>query len=130
MFNLFKKTEEEAMTSYPTIVDEIHNEFYIAGENLLQEAKFLLKDLENKDFSKGKRLAALGFGKTREAVSAVETETKLTTTKEIAGLVMHYKHHYPNNKFITEEQVKQICGKYGLVFGETSLYKDLFLIAS
>ena len=127
MFNFFNKspkTETKASTSnYPAIVDEIHNEFFTAGDNILDEAKSLLTQLETHDITKGKRLAALGFGKTREAVAAIETENKLATTKEIAELVVYYKVNYPNNKFITEEQVKAICEKYGLVCGETSAYK-------
>lgn len=127
MFNFFNKspkTETKASTSnYPAIVDEIHNEFFTAGDNILDEAKSLLTQLETQDIAKGKRLAALGFGKTREAVAAIETENKLATTKEIAELVVYYKVNYPNNKFITEEQVKTICEKYGLVCGETSAYK-------
>lgn len=127
MFNFFNKTpktETKVSTSnYPAIVDEIHNEFFTAGDNILDEAKSLLSKLETQDIAKGKRLAALGFGKTREAVAAIETENKLATTKEIAELVMYYKVNYPNNKFITEEQVKAICEKYGLVCGETSAYK-------
>lgn len=119
---------------YPKEVEAIHNEFFTAGDNILQEATCLLKQLEEKDLAKGKRLAALGFNKTREAVVAIETENKLATTKGIADLVMYYRINYPNNKFITEEQVKQICEKYGLVCGETSMYKGfvpenkLFLI--
>lgn len=124
MFNLFKKTvNNQNVTSYPTIVDKIHNEFYIAGENILQEANSLLKELEHKDLIKGKRLAAVGFEKTREAIISSETEKKLATTKEIAELVNYYNKNYPNNKFITEKQVKIICEKYGLLFGDISLYK-------
>lgn len=127
MFNFFNKTpktETKVSTSnYPAIVDEIHNEFFTAGDNILDEAKSLLSQLETQDIAKGKRLAALGFGNTREAVAAIETENKLATTKEIAELVIYYKVNYPNNKFITEEQVKAICEKYGLVCGETSAYK-------
>lgn len=124
MFNLFKKQNVEVKTSnYPAIVDEIHNEFFTAGDNILDEAKSLLTQLETQDIAKGKRLAALGFGKTREAVAAIETENKLATTKEISELVMYYRINYPNNKFITEEQVKTICEKYGLVCGDTTMYK-------
>lgn len=134
MFNLFSKKKSSETTSvytevierksnYPAIVDEIHNEFFTAGDKILCEAECLLKELEVKDLAKGKKLAALGFGKTREAVVAIEAETKLTATKEIAELVMYYRMNYPNNKFITEEQVKAICEKYGLIFGDTSMYK-------
>ena len=133
MFNkLFGKKEKSAIETlaaepnvlkrqYPKEVEAIHNEFFTAGDNILQEATCLLKQLEEKDLAKGKRLAALGFNKTREAVVAIETENKLATTKEIADLVMYYRINYPNNKFITEEQVKQICKKYGLVCGNTSM---------
>jgi hypothetical protein len=31
--------------------------------------------------------------------------------------------HYPNNKFITEDQVKSICEKYGLICGDIGMYK-------
>ncbi len=133
MFNFFKPKTEKKQTEvlvaekpkgkYPAIVEEIHNEFFTAGDDILAEATCLLKELELKDLSKGKRLAALGFGKTREAVVAVETENKLATTKQIAEGVMYYKRNYPNNKFITEEQVKSICEKYGLVMGGIELYK-------
>lgn len=136
MFNFFNKSKENnqpqvkvselpelTTTKYPTVVEEIHNEFFTAGEKILCEATSLLKELETKDIQKGKRLAAIGFGKTREAVAAVETENKLGLTKQISELVVYYKTKYPNNKFITEEQVKQICEKYGLVCGDTSMYK-------
>jgi len=121
MFKLFSTKKETP--KYPEIVEQIHNEFFTAGDTILGEAKKLLEELEVKDLEKGKRLAAAGFSKTREAVVAVETENKLATTKEIADLVMYYQVNYPNNKFITEEQVKQICEKYGLVCGDTSMYK-------
>lgn len=130
MFKLFKKTvsnknivAEKNITSYPKIVDEIHNEFYKAGEQILQEVTCLLKELEQKDLKKGKRLAVVGFVKTREAIAAIENKTKLATTKEVAELVMYYNTNYPNNKFITEEQLKAICEKYGLIFGDISMYK-------
>lgn len=133
MFKLFSKKKNPATevlvaesttlkSQYPKEVEAIHNEFFTAGDRILHEADCLLKELEEKDLTKGKRLAALGFSKTREAVIAIETENKLTTTKEIADLVFKYRIKYPDNKFITEEQVKQICEKYGLVCGKISLY--------
>lgn len=135
MFNLFSKKPSQEVEpeivvvelpvekQYPKVVEDIHNEFFTAGDNILQEATCLLKELEEKDLAKGKRLAAIGFGKTREAVVAIETQNKLATTKEIADLVMYYRMNYPNNKFITEEQVKDICFKYNLVCGEIGLFK-------
>ena len=77
MFNkLFGKKEKSAIETlaaepnvlkrqYPKEVEAIHNEFFTAGDNILQEATCLLKQLEEKDLAKGKRLAALGFNKTK-----------------------------------------------------------------
>lgn len=123
MFNLFSKKTEVKETIYPEIVEQIHNEFFTAGDNILEEAKQLLNELSSKDLAKGERLAAIGFNKTREAAIAIETKNKVATTKEIADLVVYYKENYPFNKFITEEQVKSICEKYGLVCGVVSMYK-------
>lgn len=130
MFNLFKKTQKKESVSfykkqkkYPEVVEEIHSEFYSASEKILQEATQILKDLEKKDLDKGNRLANVGFNNTREAVTAISDKRLLENTKEIADLVMYYNLNYPNNKFITESQVKVICEKYGLVFGDTSMYK-------
>ena len=132
MFNLFKKSEEqpkvetlvvEKKSKYPTIVDEIHNEFFTAGDKILEEANGILAECKAKDVQKGKRLASLGFTKALQAVQALEIESLLISTKEVAELVSYYSIHYPNNKFITESQVKQICEKYSLVCGNVSMYK-------
>ena len=48
---------------------------------------------------------------------------KIELTKEQVELINYYKVQYPFNKFITTEQVEQICKKYGLVYGDVSLYK-------
>lgn len=128
MFNLFNKTEAQPVVAvktgkYPEAVEKIHNEFFTAGDTILEEANNLLKELEEKDVEKGKRLAAIGFKSTKQAVVATEIENKLFTTKEMAQVVMYYKQHYPYNKFITEKQVEAICKKYNLVCGEISRYQ-------
>lgn len=48
---------------------------------------------------------------------------KINLSKEQIELVNYYKVQYPFNKFITTEQVEQICKKYGLLYGNVSLYK-------
>lgn len=135
MFGLFKKqslikkdepvveVKEFIKKEYPQVVQDIHHEFFNAGQSLLLEAQNILRECEQKDLDKGKRLASVGFVNTPQAKTAIESENKILVSQEIANLVSYYAIHYPNNKFITEEQVMRICEKYGLVFGETSLYR-------
>jgi len=126
MFNLFKKAEtktEVVATDYPAIIHEIHNEFLTAGDKILQEANSILMEAKAKSIEKGKRLAALGFSKVPEAVEAIVTESTIIQTKETAELVSSYSVKYPFNKFITENQVREICEKYSLVCGDISMYK-------
>ena len=124
MFNLFKKEASvKTSSSYPQVVQEIHNEFLSAGDKILQEAQSILSKAKTKNLEKGKRLASLGFKNVPEAVTALEVKRTMVTTRELADLVQYYQINYPNNKFITEEQVKAICEKYGLVCGEIEMYK-------
>ena len=124
MFNLFgSPNRQEKISNYPAVVEEIHNEFFTAGDRLLQEANEILAAASAASIEKGKRLAALGFNNVPEAVNAQKVEKQIEMSKEVAELVRYYQIKYPNNKFITEEQVKAICEKYGLVCGEISMYK-------
>lgn len=130
MFNLFNKktenkevfTQDAKVSKYPTIVDEIHNEFFTAGDKLLEQAKHILSDLELKDIHKGNRLAAIGFHKTKEAVQYLYDESVIKLNKDVSNIIVSYKKSHPFNKFITEQQVELICKKYGLVCGDISIY--------
>lgn len=125
MFNLFKKSkvQETTINSYPVEVLEIHNEFNTAADRLLEEANQILKEGEKKDFEKVDRLKSLGFVKANQVAELEPIRQKIKLTKEQVELINYYKVQYPFNKFITTEQVEQICKKYGLVYGDVSLYK-------
>src|ERR1700760_2502347 len=109
--------------NYPKEVLQIHNEFEIAGETLLKEALGVLEKAQTTSFDKAKRLLSLGFKQAQEAKEGAELMNHIEVSKETADLVRYYQMHYPNNKFITEAQVKSICEKWGLICGETSRYK-------
>lgn len=123
MFNLFKKPKLGAANTYPAIVHEIHNEFLTAGDRILDEAKEILAQTNTTSAGKAKRLSALGFVSVPEVVNVKNEEQKIAMSKRMADLVEYYKMNYPHNKFITESAVKQICEKYGLLFGDVSMYK-------
>lgn len=111
------------MKKYPKKVLEIHNEFNTAAEKLLQDANAVLQKAKQYNIDKLKRLEKLGFSKTREVVEGAEEMKAQLVSHEIANLVNNYQMHYPNNKFIAEKQVNQICEKYKLVCGNIKDYK-------
>lgn len=131
MFELLKKQvlsklkviEKTQLNSYPAEVLEIHNEFNTAADRILDEANQILKESEQKDFQKVDRLKALGFTKANQVTELDPLREKINLSKEQIESVNYYKVQYPFNKFITTEQVEQICKKYGLVYGDVSLYK-------
>lgn len=115
---------EEVITSkYPTEVLQIHHEFDIASERLLIEANSIIKEAETKDVDKVERLEKLGFKQVAQVTQIKPLLEKAKLSKEQTELVAYYSFNYPNNKFITEEQVKTICHKYNLVCGDVSRFK-------
>lgn len=111
------------MNKYPSIVEEIHSEFNTASEKLLAEAEEFFKNVTAPNLQKASLLSKLGFTKTREAVEAQEYTREERKKKTVMENLRYYSMHYPNNKFITEKQVFDICEKYDLICGEVSRYK-------
>ncbi len=114
------------------VVQEIHDTFYSEVDRLLAEAGIKLSTETDKAelISKAKRLEKLGFKSTKEVSIASEESIRLeqineTNTKkqDLINAINHFSFKYPQYKFITEESVKKICEKYGLIYGEVSLYK-------
>ncbi len=112
-----------AEKKYPDVVYQIHNEFNMAGEKLLQESRLILDECAKVDKQKGTLLKQLGFTNTPQAKTIIETEQKELSATMTAELVNSYTFKYPNHKFITENMVGDICKKYNLVCGDVSLYK-------
>jgi len=117
MFNFFNKTKKTKVSTINAVelVEKIHNEFDTAADRLLDEAKSIIA---NSDIEKGERLKAIGFN---NSVPVKNSEVALQK-KQLAEKIEYYQVFYPNNKFITEEEVERICKKYGLLFGETINY--------
>ena len=102
------------------IIAEIHNEFDTAGDKLLAEANAIIaKDF---DTSKGDRLKKLGFGLSKSAVVSDKNIAEKKENTELIKNILHFRTYYPAYKFITDEVVKTICEKYGLVFGPADKY--------
>ncbi len=137
MFNLFKTKETayvktiEAPIKKQTIVEEIHETFFTEVDKLLEDAKIAKSlDTDKQDLiDKCKKLKSLGFNNTKEVKEAEAEISRLDilkkeneTKKEIVEAINYFGFTYPNYKFITEDSVKKICKKYGLVYGSVSKY--------
>ncbi len=128
------ETEKKLKENKDRLIEEIHETFYTEVNKLLAEAR-IFNDLEsNKEFliDKSKRLKKLGFTNTKEIqiaekeIKKIEKFKKENEEKEkLIKTINHFKQNYPGQKFITEESVKKICQKYGLVYGPVSRYKGV-----
>jgi hypothetical protein len=131
MISLFKRkvetatieVVEEPTSKYPKEVEEIHHAFETAADKLLEEAKAVIDQSSNLNLDKVKRLSALGFKQANEVAKSQEIIKKVEFSQEQVALVERYRKQYPRNKFITKDQVIEICNKYGLVTANSSAYK-------
>ena len=130
MFNLKKKAKQvaqeikrsfEPVRDPQVVVAEIHEAFDSATDKLLADAKAILENA--KDTSRGERLQKLGLRCSAPAKESANDISQKKYNKELADFIEYYSIHYPQNKFITEGVVSNICKKYGLVFGNAHWYK-------
>lgn len=130
--SVFKQTSQEVpvlnvqtevISENRTIIDDIHDEFYKAGDQLLQDAINLINNAPQYNLDKINTLKALGFSQAQEVSIAEPTLKNVELSKEQIELVNYYKEHYPNQRFITEDKIQEICHKYNLVYGEVSRFK-------
>lgn len=102
--------------------EQIHKDFYGAEERLYVEAIGLSKgSLVNKT-DKSNRLKKLGFGAAKPIKKDEELSKKRAISGHIASAIEYFRTYYPQNKFITEAEVKRLCEKYSLLLGEVGNY--------
>lgn len=117
ILNLFKTKK------YPAIVEEIHNEFNSASDKTVLISKSILEDKKSLDNEKAERLKKIGFINAPQVIDHENKKNKIESAEKELTLVEYYRFNYPNNKFITNSQIKTICQKYGLLCGDISRYK-------
>lgn len=98
-----------------SVVAKIHRQFDTAGEKLLRYAKRIIEQGNDK---KAERLKKLGFTKS----SPVAKNEKVEKAKSTVEAIEYFNTHYPNHKVLSEEQIKSICKKYHLLYGEATSY--------
>lgn len=131
MFNLFRKSKTvqpkevsvlEPQSGYPAIVEEIHNEFNLAGERLLKEAKTITDNIAPTNEAKAKVLADIGFVSTKEVLETQKALELKKQKEELSVALEYFSTKYPQYKFISTEMAEAICKKYDLVLGEVGQY--------
>jgi hypothetical protein len=114
---MFGKTQEQ-------LIFEIHHEFDTASEKLLDLATKAKQQI--KEDSKAERLKKLGFTKLPRVLENDKNKNLLKDLNGNMELVENYLQRYPFQKFITEDQLNQICKKYHLIYAPVSRYlKDV-----
>lgn len=128
MLKLFNKPKEKPVSQ---IIEEIHESFYTEVNKLLESANIQSSLTTDKQdlIDKRNRLVALGFNNSAEVKEAESEIQRLQTLekenlqkKELIEAINYFSFKYPAYKFITEESVKKICQKYGLVYGTIDRY--------
>lgn len=128
---IFSSTKEKASGTtsvgpdamrYSEDIAKIHDEFRNAGERLYQEALAIINGTSIPNEDKAKRLMAIGFSMTKDAVAAREAMDKKRASERVAKVVKYYRDKYPLYKFILDRDVEAICEKYGLIHGKVSRY--------
>jgi hypothetical protein len=114
------------------LVEEIHENFFTEVDRILASAKIShsMESAKQSLIDKCKRLKELGFENAKEVKEAepeIERLKKLEAEnrnkKTLVQAIEYFSVRYPQYKFITEDSVVKICRKYGLVYGDISLYK-------
>ena len=122
----------EPEVSKPVTVAEIHETFLTEVDRLLVEAgiKTVVEIEDKKTFDTGKKLHELGFVATTAACEYRDTQQDILEASQendkkelLKEHIRYFSQKYPLYRFITEESVKKICKKYGLVYGDVNFYK-------
>jgi len=113
------------------LVEEIHDTFFTEVDRLLKSANEFNSLETNKQelIDKHDRLQSLGFTSSKEVKEASDEIKRLEGLRkenkkkeELIDAINYFSFKYPQYKFITEESVKKICQKYGLVYGSVDKY--------
>lgn len=106
---------------YPVIVQKIHNEFMMSAEKSLLDAMEYIK-LNNID-PKADRLSKIGFNSVPIVAKNLDIKRKIDLNIKEIDIINKYQKKYPEYRFITEQNVINICKKYNLILGGISLFK-------
>lgn len=114
----------EGITLEDVTVEQIHQDFYSAGEQLLAEAEQLLSRAADEALrNKVARLRSLGFVKAAEVTQLEEAIRKKEAALATQSRLKVLQWRYTLSRFISRADLDQLCEKYKLVFGPITAYK-------
>lgn len=136
------KTEILTAEKQEMLIDQIHADFYEAHKLIMEVYKRKRQEVAQKveavnlpedHIDKSQRLAAYGFNRINYVKTVNEKlgslnkyKSELTNADLLINEVEYFLLHYPQNKFITGDIVREICKTYDLVFGPSEYYiKDI-----
>lgn len=127
-------TEENKIVVNKTaneLIQEIHDAFNNEVDILLKSSNEPLSTYSDKQelLNKSERLKSLGFNSSKPVNEANEEEKRIKNIKQIniqkeivKEALNYFTTKYPLYKFITIDSIKNICAKYGLVYGTVDKY--------
>lgn len=136
MKKLFKLLSKKLPTvivskSNNEIIDQIHEDFFTEVNNILTDAgiKVSIPEINTTLSNKSSRLHKLGFNSTKEIKELETKNQELINAREanknnekLTKMVKYFSQKYPLYKFITEDSIKRICKKYGLIYSNVENY--------
>jgi len=101
---------------------QIHADFYGAEERLYIDAIGLKQRSVSEQRKKAVRLEAIGFNRAKPVQDIRDHQTKAGMSEAMIEAIDYYRVYYPQNKFITDDEVIKLCNKYGLLLGDAGNY--------
>lgn len=125
LFKRVKQTISSIGVSTEEQIAAIHNEFDTAADRALEEAMFILSQggVDSLKKEKAGLMEKFGFTGTKQVKEVRNQDFIDSRARMNADIVAKYKNKYPQYKFIFREQVQEICEKYGLICGVSSMYE-------
>jgi len=120
---MLKKTKAQIanIVNQEALVEAVHEEFDGAADRMLEEAKILIKKADGIS-NRAEDLRSIGFTSQPEVVNAVKMRKDKENSEFMLKLVLEYIEKFPDHKFISRNEINNICKKYGLVFGDVDRF--------
>lgn len=97
---------------------EIHAAINTTADAIVSEARDLLAQAANEDEATAVSLGDRGFGAAACVKEARALREKRAEAERVAGIA----EKYPMHRYISEDGVKSVCEKYGLILGEANKF--------